>query len=241
MTLQRAKSRKRTIPRPAKARVSAARRSAEAMGAAGGRERLLEAALRLFASKGYTATSVRDIVSAAGVTAPSLYHHFGNKEGLFLAIMRESQLRIEAVQREALAAGGSVAVRILRLSRAYVALRREFADFAWVVVRIVSGPRKAAPRFDFRALALKKIRQFEQLIEEGVVSGEFGPCLPRPVALALAGAIEMASRPHLFDSSGGGSDGALEAMVAVILSGITAGRTRRAPRRGMAAVPAAES
>ena len=241
MTLPRAKARKQTTPRLAKAGVSTVRRSAETVGPGGGRERLLEAALRLFASKGYAATSVRDIVSAAGVTAPSLYHHFGNKEGLFLAIVRASQLRVEAVQREVLAGGGTAAVRIVRLSRAYVALRLEFADFAWAVVRIVAGPRKAAPRFDFRALGLKKIRQFERLVEEGVASGEFGPCTPRHVALALAGAIEMASRLHLLHSSAGGSDGALDGMVAVILSGITAGRTRHAPRRGAAADPATES
>jgi AcrR family transcriptional regulator len=194
------------------------------MGSGGGRERLLDAAVRLFAAKGYGATSVRDIVRAAGVTAPALYHHFGNKEGLFLAIVRAGSARAAAARREALEAGGSAAVRIQRLARTYIALRREFADFAGAVERIVSGPPGAAPRFDFRALALKKVRYFERLVEEGVASGEFRPCAPRDVALALVGAIEIASRPHLFGLGGGVSDGALEGMLSVILSGIAAVR-----------------
>jgi TetR/AcrR family transcriptional regulator len=216
-------------------------RRAETINAEAGRERLLKAAMRLFASRGYAATSVRDIVSAAGVTAPSLYHHFGNKEGLFLAIMRAGQSRVEAARQEVLASGGSAAVRILRLSRTYVVLRREFADFAWAILRIVTGPKQAAPRFDFQKLALEKIRHFEQLVEEGVASGEFRPCAPHHVALALVGAIDIASRPYLFDSGDGGSEGALEGMLAVILSGITANRARAAPRRRAAAGPTAKS
>jgi TetR/AcrR family transcriptional regulator len=152
---------------------------------------------RLFASKGYAATSVRDIVSAAGVTAPSLYHHFGNKEGLFLAIMRTNRSRVEAARQEVLGSGGSAAVRLLRLSRTEAVLRRELADTAWAVVRIVSEPKKAAPRFDFQALTLERIRHFEQLVEEGMASGEFRPCAPRHVALTLVGAIEIVSRTHL--------------------------------------------
>src|SRR3954451_12678458 len=44
-------------------------------------------AARLFATQGYEATSVRQIVEAAGVTKPTLYYHFGSKEGLAHALM----------------------------------------------------------------------------------------------------------------------------------------------------------
>lgn len=52
------------------------------------RERLLQEALRLFLSHGYGAISTRQICAAAGVTQPTLYHHFGNKEQLYLAVVR---------------------------------------------------------------------------------------------------------------------------------------------------------
>ena len=54
---------------------------------AGTRERLLETASHLFASKGYASTSVREIVARAGVSKPVLYYHFQSKEGLYYAIL----------------------------------------------------------------------------------------------------------------------------------------------------------
>jgi len=50
------------------------------------RRALLEAAKAEFADRGYEAASTRDILRAAGVTAPVLYHHFGNKAGLYQAV-----------------------------------------------------------------------------------------------------------------------------------------------------------
>jgi AcrR family transcriptional regulator len=41
----------------------------------------------LFATQGYDATSVRTIVEQAGVTKPTLYYHFGSKEGLAHALL----------------------------------------------------------------------------------------------------------------------------------------------------------
>lgn len=48
------------------------------------RSRILHAATRLFASKGYGSTSVRMVVDEVGVTKPTLYYWFANKEALFL-------------------------------------------------------------------------------------------------------------------------------------------------------------
>jgi len=50
------------------------------------RRALLEAAKAEFADRGYEAASTRDILHAAGVTAPVLYHHFGNKARLYQAV-----------------------------------------------------------------------------------------------------------------------------------------------------------
>ena len=45
-------------------------------------QHLGQTALKLFARKGYTATSVNEIVEAAGVTKPMLYYYYGSKEQL---------------------------------------------------------------------------------------------------------------------------------------------------------------
>src|SRR2546423_11971094 len=50
------------------------------------RRAILDAALHLFASRGLRATSVEDICSASGASNGSLYHHFGSKEGIAIAL-----------------------------------------------------------------------------------------------------------------------------------------------------------
>jgi len=54
------------------------------------KERIINVALQLFCKKGYEATSVREIVEAAGVTKPVLYYYFKNKEDLLAHILQES-------------------------------------------------------------------------------------------------------------------------------------------------------
>lgn len=53
------------------------------------RERILLAAERLFAAQGFSATSVREIVGQADVTAPVLYYYFGSKEELLHTLISE--------------------------------------------------------------------------------------------------------------------------------------------------------
>ena len=49
-------------------------------------ERLIAAATRLFAEKGYESTSVQEVVAAAGVTKGAMYHYFGSKDDLLYEI-----------------------------------------------------------------------------------------------------------------------------------------------------------
>lgn len=51
------------------------------------RDRILDTAEALFAERGFAATSVRDIATAAGLTPASLYNHFEGKEALYAAVL----------------------------------------------------------------------------------------------------------------------------------------------------------
>jgi AcrR family transcriptional regulator len=55
----------------------------------GTRERILQAAARLLAESGGAPVSTRAVCAAAGVGAPTLYHHFGDKDGLYLKVLEE--------------------------------------------------------------------------------------------------------------------------------------------------------
>lgn len=58
----------------------------------------------LFRRKGYGATSLNDLTEAMGINRPSLYAAFGNKDALFLAVVRRYIAQFEDVVTEAFAA-----------------------------------------------------------------------------------------------------------------------------------------
>jgi AcrR family transcriptional regulator len=59
------------------------------------REQILDAAMRAFASKGFTRATNKDIAQEAGITAGLIYHYFENKEAVLKAIIEErSALRL---------------------------------------------------------------------------------------------------------------------------------------------------
>ena len=51
------------------------------------KKRILECSIRLFARKGFSGTSIRDIAKEVGTTVPNIYYYFGNKEGLYNHIL----------------------------------------------------------------------------------------------------------------------------------------------------------
>ena len=70
------------------------------------RDQLVTEATRLFAERGFDATSVEAVLDAAGVSRGSLYHHFKSKDALFEAVLDAEEARIgEATLTAALGAG----------------------------------------------------------------------------------------------------------------------------------------
>ncbi|MER6582287.1 TetR/AcrR family transcriptional regulator [Nonomuraea sp. NPDC001023] len=97
----------------------------------GTRDTLLRAAREIFLAKGYAEATVADIVETSGISVGSLYHHFGGKPGLFLALweqfMREQE---ERTSRAAKATAGAGEERFLAGARAYLEGSWEQRDVA---------------------------------------------------------------------------------------------------------------
>jgi len=155
------------------------------------RGKLMAAAIALFARKGYAATTVREIVEAAGVTKPVLYYHFGSKEGIFLAMMREALAEFEAGVAAALAVEGSAKERILRYLDGMLALILKHLDAMRVVDAIYYGPPQGAPFFDFEAIHARFIEVLTGLVRHGMASGEFRAGDAEELAWALVGPFEV--------------------------------------------------
>jgi AcrR family transcriptional regulator len=64
---------------------------------------LLDAARQVFTERGFSDASIADIVQRAGSSVGSLYHHFGGKSELYIALWEEHQLAHEEASSEAVA------------------------------------------------------------------------------------------------------------------------------------------
>lgn len=111
----------------------------------GTREIILEAAERLFAERGFAATSVRDIVREAGTSAPSLYHFFGSKENLVVELVADRHTAYcDALETDLEMADSvfEVCQRFVRFVLTNMSKRPTTAKF---ILGVMFGPRQDVP------------------------------------------------------------------------------------------------
>jgi AcrR family transcriptional regulator len=108
------------VPRQPKRRLSAEAR----------RERITEAAMKVFVEKGYESASFGEIARAADITRPVVYDHFRSKKELYLWLLeRERDRAIEYVTAH-LKTDGSAEARVRRTIDAFFGYAQEH-PFAW--------------------------------------------------------------------------------------------------------------
>jgi AcrR family transcriptional regulator len=175
-----------------------ARRERKETGAGGeARERLLSGATALFASKGYAATTVREIVERAGVTKPVLYYYFRSKEGIYLDLMREPFSEFAALVEEAVLEAGSARDRLFRLCLMAYDIFIENLDAARVMYSIYYGPPQGAPFIDFDAYHRRFQEAVLQVLREGIRDSEFRRVDLHDAMWAVIGAVNVAMEVEL--------------------------------------------
>ena len=130
-------------------------------------------AARLFAERGYDATSVREIVEAAGVTKPTLYYHFGSKQGLAEALLTKPMTEFIASLRD-LVERETDAVRLLReMFEAHITLVTEEPDRGRFLYAICFGPQNSSLQDEMHrfgeAIEAMTVACASRLAEVGVI------------------------------------------------------------------------
>jgi AcrR family transcriptional regulator len=90
---------------------------------------LLDAAREVFTSRGFADASIADVVERAGSSVGSLYHHFGGKSELFLALWQEHQLAHEQAASKAVA--GARKAGVTDPGELFAAGARAFLQGSW--------------------------------------------------------------------------------------------------------------
>lgn len=112
-----------------------------------GRGRILREARRLFTAQGYAAVSMQQIADAASVNKATLYHHFRDKEDLFVAVMAEEFARTTAEVAAAIAAGGTLREQLRRVAmHVFASLQSDFGRLVADLHEHVSERRRSELR-----------------------------------------------------------------------------------------------
>ena len=163
------------------------------------REQILDAALALFAQKGYAAATVREIVDAAGITAPSLYYHFGSKEGLYMELMQTHCAQIDSVLALHTHTRDSAKHRLKDLVDKIFQHVIEDKNFFRLMFTIYYGPSQGSPYCDFISYHVKFHAAIKKIIEEGIAAKEFRPGNPGHMTWVIRGVVQLAMEEQIKD------------------------------------------
>lgn len=157
------------------------------------RQQLLEVARRLFADRGFHATSMDDVAEAAGVTKPVLYQHFASKRALYVELLEDVGARLLA---ELTAATGRTTSAREQVQVGFAAYFR-FVDANRSAFRLLFG---ASVRNDaeFAAVAERVVNEITEAIS-GLIALDVPEEQRRVLAHALTGMAESTSRRALAD------------------------------------------
>lgn len=193
------------------------------------RERIiLDAATTLFATAGFHATSTRKIAGAAGVSEGTVFHYFGSKNDLMLAILdrfyngvlnpraleildtvmeTRERIRLLALHHaRSLAADNALMMRLLQV---YVGVDMEFL-----------GEHRESP---LRALNRSYVVHFDRMIREGIERGELRNDLAvRPLRDLFFGTLEYGLRTHMAHKEADGLDDYVDTLLEPLWCGMTA-------------------
>ena len=105
-------------------------------------ERVRQAALRLFAAKGFEGTGIRDIATEAGISVATLYHYMSNKDDLLVSIMEYGLTRLTASARQMLDRTDDPVEQLALLAQVHVwthGVRQQSALVVDTEIRSLSG------------------------------------------------------------------------------------------------------
>jgi AcrR family transcriptional regulator len=134
------------------------------------REAVLDAAERLIAEKGYDAAAVAALVKEAGIPASSIYHYFGSKEGVLLAVMERGAGRFFAALPIPAERMGTQPEHLRVLVQAVAATLERHPDFLRILVVMAAQPTDAGDGEVHRVVnrvreaALQRLREQMEIV-----------------------------------------------------------------------------
>lgn len=187
------------------------------------RRQILEAAVRVFARKGYHTSRVGDITAEAGVAHGLLYHYFEGKEAVLDAIFRETWRELLDAVRAVEESGGAAREQLRQVAAILLRSWKRDPDLVRVLVRDIARSPDLHKRVDELGEALAAI---ERIVARGQADGSFRSDLDaRLASWIFYGAVEEILTGWVLGQLRDGEEGVAHAertVVEVIAGGLAA-------------------
>jgi AcrR family transcriptional regulator len=169
------------------------------------KNRIIEAAVVVFARKGYASATVADIAARAKIGKGTIYEYFTSKEDLFFAVFKWFKTQTEAATRVHIAVlGDSAAKRLEAISDSLMGMWPDIAEVFTLTMEFWAASSSSQMRDRFKANFRNTYQEFrgvvKSLIDEGITRGEFRPGIDsESVAAAMVGAWDAMFLQAWFD------------------------------------------
>ena len=156
----------------------------------GKRERILDAAIKVFAAEGFYNAKVSQIAHEAGVADGTIYLYFKSKDDLLINLFEDRMERVNANLREAIETESTAVARLKRIVKLHLELVEQNRDMA----EVISVELRQSSKF-IREYSNPKFAEFLRTIAGAVVEGQRTGELrtgidPYVFARALFGALD---------------------------------------------------
>ncbi len=153
------------------------------------RTAMMQAAVQVFAEKGYFAATVRDVVKAADVAIGTFYFYFPDKETLFVHLYEETADFLLQTIDQAVRSRSDLAQQLSRGIQAYL----NIAIYEPAVIQLLLvGGVGAVPSLEAKRLAFRErlVRLWQRPLDQAIDAGVIPDQNSRRVAEAFAGAFD---------------------------------------------------
>jgi TetR/AcrR family fatty acid metabolism transcriptional regulator len=154
------------------------------------RRRILDAAVKVFATYGFYLSKVSQIAKEAGVADGTIYLYFKSKDDILIQIFMDSMEEMIAIQERSLAEAGDPAEKLSRFIRNHL----EACTRSRALAEVITVELRQSSRF-MRGTDMKPfgryLRIIGRIVSEGQAGGQFDPRLsPRLASRMLFGVLD---------------------------------------------------
>lgn len=151
------------------------------------KRKIFETSMKLFAQKGYDATSIEEITATVGVAKGTLYYHFSSKEEIFKFLVEEGVKLLK----------NSIAIKTSKLTNSIDKIKAiilieikvlvKYESFMTIILSEIWG---TSPRSKMcRDYVFEYIQMIQEIVEDGMKKGEILEANPNVIASGIFGFV----------------------------------------------------